>query len=240
MTALVRIKVLVSFACPVLQAGLMATLARHADFHCSEAAASASIPFLPTLPDVIIADHVRGLGWVNAGARAAGTHALPPVLVVTHSDRECDIRAALSGGVQGYLLVDDVPEYLAAAVRAVRPGKRILSPQVASRLADNLALEPLTKKETAVLALVVEGLCNKAIGRRLDITTGTVKSHLRSAFGKLGAESRTQAIAIAHRRGLLQSQPDANHTVPAARSVPPPLFDHRALRPLGEQAGIGR
>jgi len=234
MAALQQMKVLVCFDCPVLQAGMLATLAREADFACIESEASSKLLGTGTGPDVVVADHQRGVAWAHA--RKAGLQR-PPVLIVTHSDRESDIRAALSGGVQGYMLVDDVAQHLAAAVRAVRPDRRILSPQIASRLAQNLALDSLTRKEEAVLVLVVEGLCNKAVGRRLGITTGTVKSHLRSAYGKLGASSRTQAIAIANRRGLLQSPtPGPEHDDGAAPSAQQPPLRPHALPARVEQA----
>jgi len=203
MAAAERIEVWICHDNPVLQAGLMATLARHGDFDCSEADESGlRMPGSGARPDVIVADHERGLRSADAGASVPGG-LRPRVLVVTHSDRECDIRAALAGGVQGYLLLEDAPDHLAAAVRAVRLGGRVLSPRVASRLAENVAEEALTQREQEVLGLVVEGLCNKLVASRLGITVGTVKSHLRSAFGKLGANSRTQAMAIAQRRGLL-------------------------------------
>lgn len=202
MAALERIKVLMCYDNPVLRAGLMAILARHADLDCTEGVAALIVG--PTaMPDVIVADHHGGVGLVNATGKMRSLHASPRMLILSHSARECDIREALSSGVQGYLLVDDAPEHLAAAIRSVRSGGRALSPKVASRLAENVALEPLTQREEAVLVLVVEGLCNKSIASRLGITAGTVKSHLRSAFGKIGAASRTQAVAIANRRGLL-------------------------------------
>jgi DNA-binding NarL/FixJ family response regulator len=199
-----RIKVLVSHDNPVLQAGLAAMLARYTDLDCSVGDGSTTLGSHGWMPDVIVADHCRAIEWVSA-ANGAGACARPRILAVAHSDRECDIRSAISAGVQGYLLVDDAPEHLAAAVRSVQPSGRILSPKVASRLAESVAGEALTQREQAVLRLVIEGLCNKLIANRLGITSGTVKSHLRSAFGKLGVGSRTQAVALAHRRGLLHS-----------------------------------
>jgi DNA-binding NarL/FixJ family response regulator len=236
MTALERIKVLVCYDNPVLLAGLMATLACHGDLDCTASDGATLAYGYGAMPDVIIADHCHGIELARACARLAGPHSRPRVLVVTHSDRECDVRAALSGGAQGYLLIDDVPDLLVSAIRGVRPGGRVLSPKVASRLADNVALEPLTQREEAVLVLVVEGLCNKVIGSRLGITAGTVKSHLRSAFGKLGATSRTQAVAIAHRRGLLQLRTEGGGLsgtpeAPSRRPLPPSIGMAEATDP---------
>lgn len=126
-------------------------------------------------------------------------------------DREWEIRRALEHGVRGYLLVGCALDELAVGVRAVHRGARHLSTEVAARLAESVALEPLTAREEQVLRLVAEGLCNKAIGRKLGIAVGTVKSHLKSAFDKLDVESRTQAVAAVERRGLLRQSTPTNH-----------------------------
>jgi DNA-binding CsgD family transcriptional regulator len=83
--------------------------------------------------------------------------------------------------------------------------------EIRSALAESISLEPLTSREEEVLRLVVEGLCNKAIGRRLGIAVGTVKPHLKSTFDKLRVESRTQAVAVVERWGLLCQPQDAVH-----------------------------
>lgn len=217
MTATGPIKTLVCFDNPVLQAGLMAILGRHGDLDCMAGSGPTPLHNVAAHPDVIVADYACALACAAAVARRARPDMPTQVLIVTQSDRECDIRTALAGGVQGYLLMDEAHEHLAAAVRAVRPGARILSPRAASRLAENVAQDPLTRREEAVLGLVIEGLCNKSIGSRLGITSGTVKSHLRSAFSKLGAESRTQAVAIAHRRGLFELPASAVRAVRAGK-----------------------
>ena len=131
----------------------------------------------------------------------------PRVIVVALSDRECEIRAALARGVHGYLLAGCALDELAAAVRAVGRGERTLSPKAAARLADNLAHDALTPREEDVLRLLAEGLCNKSIAGRLGVETGTIKSHLQSMFAKLRVHTRTQAVTLAERRGLLASEP---------------------------------
>jgi two-component system NarL family response regulator len=181
------------------------------------------------MPDVVVADHRRAIEWVSATNRAAPS-ARPRVLAVAESDRECDIRAAIAAGVQGYLLVDDAPEHLVAAVRTVQPSGRILSPKVASRLAESVAGEALTQREQAVLGLVIDGLCNKLIANQLGITAGTVKSHLRSAFGKLGVGSRTQAVAMAQRRGMLQQGMAALDNDGVAASIKAPVALHEPVQ----------
>jgi DNA-binding NarL/FixJ family response regulator len=220
MTCPEPIRVVVRHQSPVLQAGLMAMLARFDDIACTASEGAIPIYAGATRPDVIITDHCSALQWLDSLGSVFDPRPRPRVLVVAQTDRESDIRAALSAGVQGYLLMDDSADQLVAAVRADRPERRILSPRVASRLAESMAGESLTQRELVVLALVVDGFCNKSIANRLGITSGTVKSHLRSAFGKLGVGSRTQAVAMAQRRGLIQHPGVSGHEAYA------PAFSH--------------
>ncbi len=125
-------------------------------------------------------------------------------------------------GVRGYFLVGCTVDELAAGIRTAHRGAFHLSPQIASRLADSILFEALTAREEQVLRLVVEGHCNKAIGRQLGIAVGTVKSHLKSTFDKLRVESRTQAIVAVERRGLLGHRHDAGRD-PANYPGPQPL-----------------
>jgi two-component system NarL family response regulator len=154
---------------------------------------------------VVVADPAHALAAARADRAASASHAATPAIVlVSGLDREWDLREALLHQVRGYLVAGFAPEQLAEAVRAAHRGARYLCGRAAARLAESYAFEALTEREQEVLALVVEGLCNKAIGRRLDISIGTVKSHLKSVYDKLRVVSRTQASAAAERRGLLQ------------------------------------
>ena len=96
-------------------------------------------------------------------------------------------------------------------------------------------MEPLTEREGQVLSLLTDGLCNKHIATRLDISLGTVKAHLRSAFDKLGVHSRTEAILIAERRGILRNlqRPRARATeTPASFPAPQPHSQIRHPDPV--------
>lgn len=198
-----RLRIEVLHDNPVLRAGLMALLASEPGLECVDGDSSTEQFPQDTRADVIVADFARALERArHASASRLAWQA--PVVAVSDSERECDIRDAIAAGLQGYLLVDDVPRHLVVTVRTVRRDTRILSPKAASRLAGSIATEPLTPRELAVLRHVVEGLCNKAIATQLGITAGTVKSHLRSAFAKLGVASRAHAVALVHRRGLIQ------------------------------------
>src|SRR5260370_39970468 len=95
-------------------------------------------------------------------------------------------------------------EELFECIREVHAGGRFLPPAVAAKLAERLPAEELTPREVEVLRLLAEGKPNKLIGAGLAITEVTVKSHVQSLFRKLNVLSRTEAIAVANRRGLLR------------------------------------
>ena len=208
-----RIRVLVQHCDPVAQAGLSATFSRYADLEVqSPVAETGDTPSLPGTPgrclaDVVVADYSQGVALALQGGRSPDRGNWPKIVIVAGNDRECEIRSALQRGVHGYLLAGCELDELVAGVRAVFRGARHLSSQVAARLAESISVEALTAREEQVLRLVVDGLCNKAIGRRLGIAVGTVKSHLKSTFDKLSVESRTQAVAAVERRGLLRDMP---------------------------------
>ena len=208
-----RIKVLILHRDPVARAGLSATFSAYPDIEVQGMAGQ--LGATPAEPDptgrwqanVVVADYSQGVALAMQGERSPNRGSWPKIVIVAGNDRECEIRSALERGVRGYLLVGCELDELVAGVRAVFRGARHLSPQVAARLAESISVEALTAREEQVLRLVVDGLCNKAIGRRLGIAVGTVKSHLKSTFDKLCVESRTQAVAAVERRGLLRDMP---------------------------------
>jgi DNA-binding NarL/FixJ family response regulator len=204
MSLTLRIRILVLHRDPLAQAGLSVAFNNRSDFEIC----GAHDPALAPAADVVVADYSQGVALAESAQHPRSHSTGPKVVIIAGIDREWEIRGALERGVRGYLLVGCSLEELVEGVRVVHRGERYLSPQVAARLAESISLEPLTSREEEVLRLVVDGLCNKAIGRRLGIAVGTVKSHLKSTFDKLNVDSRTQAIAVVERRGLLQlSQP---------------------------------
>jgi len=233
-----RIRIVVLHGDPVAQAGLSVAFCRCADFEVQSTPEWAHGQPLPGIwrgqscTDVVVADYHLGVALAAEVARQGRVGASPRVVVVAGFDREWEIRSALEQGVRGYILVGSSLDELADGVRAVHRGARHLSSQVAGRLAESLALEPLTAREEEVLELVVQGMCNKAIGRLLGIAVGTVKSHLKSAFDKLNVESRTQAVATVQRRGLLRGSMAAGAAMEsrmaAVRSATRPSIGRRA------------
>jgi DNA-binding NarL/FixJ family response regulator len=192
------IQVLVRHEDTLLQAGLAALLGRFSDL--------AVVPDDDGDVDVVIADYAQGLHRIRqCGERRGG----PRVVVLTRRDSELDIRCALSQGVDGYMIAGGEVERIVDAVRAVHQGLRHLDPVAAHRIAESMFHEPLTGRETEVLQLVATGCANKVIAARLQIGIGTVKTHMRSLLDKLDVASRTEAAAVAHRRGLLRGAPTA-------------------------------
>ncbi len=205
-----RIRVLIVHDSPIARAGLSVTMGQCPDIEIvhlddpPDAGAPGLRRPLGCAPDVVVADYENGVELASEGCWRPGTGAPLKIMIVASADREWEIRTALERGVRGYVLVGCELDELACAVRAVHRGVRHLSAPVAQRLAESLSGEPLTAREHDVLRLLVDGLGNKSIARRLNIAIGTVKSHLKGIFDKLGVDSRTQAICAAERRGLLR------------------------------------
>jgi len=155
-------------------------------------------------PDVTIMDlRMHGLEGVNAiyEIRAADPNAR--IIVLTTFDGDEDIYRGMRAGAKSYLLKDVKREELFECIREVHNGKTFVPPAIAAKLAERLPAEELTPREMEVLQLLAAGKPNKLIGADLAITEVTVKSHVQSMFRKLNVLSRTEAISVANRRGLL-------------------------------------
>lgn len=159
-------------------------------------------------PDVTLMD-VR-MPVLDGVAAIAEIRAIDPdarIVILTTFDADEDLYRAIRAGAKAYLLKDVKREVLFDCIRHVHAGTAFFPPAVAARLLDLTGparRDALTARETQVLHLVADGLSNKAIATRLSITEVTVKSHVQGILRKLGALSRTQAIAVAHRTGLLR------------------------------------
>jgi len=157
-------------------------------------------------PDVVLMDlqmpEVDGVAATRMiMAEGLGTDVL---VLTSYSDSE-RIVAALDAGAVGYLLKDADPEDVLSGIRAVSRGESPIHPRAARQLLGVRAGSPqvqLTARESEVLTLVKQGLANKQIARRLDISERTVKAHLTSAFARIGVTDRTQAALWAQRHGL--------------------------------------
>jgi NarL family two-component system response regulator YdfI len=132
-----------------------------------------------------------------------------PILLLIDAPSSGLVKSALRAGIRGAILSDATPQEMEGAVHAVNAGLVVTTPASLAELlpdsqlfAEDLA-EPLSGRELEVLDLVAEGLSNKLIAHRLNISEHTVKTHVASIFAKLGASSRTEAVSQAIRRGLV-------------------------------------
>ncbi len=125
------------------------------------------------------------------------------ILIITTYDGDEDIFQCLSQGAKGYLLKDAPRTEILSAIRAVSEDRPYTSSTVAAKALQRMAKPSLTQREFSVLQLVAEGRSNKDIARRLSITEGTAKTHVKAILTKLDAISRTEAVAVAHKRGLI-------------------------------------
>ena len=126
------------------------------------------------------------------------------VIVLTTYDTDEDISRALKAGAKAYVLKDIAADALIACIHDVLAGKTYLAPSAAAKLAEGVTRVQLTPRELSTLRLLADGKSNKEIASRLGISERTVKTHLGHLFEKLGATSRTEAVKIATRRGLVR------------------------------------
>jgi DNA-binding NarL/FixJ family response regulator len=126
------------------------------------------------------------------------------VIVLTTYDTDDEISRALKAGAKAYVLKDISADDLVACIRDVLAGKTYIAPAAAAKLAEGVTRVQLTPREMAALKLVADGKANKEIAAALDISERTVKTHLGHLFEKLGATSRTEAVKVATRRGLVR------------------------------------
>jgi len=126
------------------------------------------------------------------------------IIMLTTFEGDVEIQRALQAGARGYMLKSMPPKELVEVIRQVHAGKMRVPPEVAAHLAEHLSDEALTAREIDVLKHVAGGNRNRDIADRLFISEETVKVHIRHIMEKLGASDRTQAIAIAVRRGIIQ------------------------------------
>jgi DNA-binding NarL/FixJ family response regulator len=126
------------------------------------------------------------------------------VIILTNSEGDVEIQSALEAGARAYMLKSMPPKDIIDAIRQVHAGKKRIPPPIAMHLAEHLSDEALTSREIEVLMQIGGGNRNRDIAEKLFISEETVNVHIKHIMEKLGASDRTQAVAIAVRRGIIQ------------------------------------
>lgn len=203
-----KIRILIADDHAVVRAGLTAILSAADDLEVVAEAVDgidAAKQYRKLKPDVLVSDlRMPGMDGVELVADVRAVDPRARVILLTTFDDEESITHGLEAGAAGYLLKDAAATELADAVRKVHQGRKVLSPHAAERLADRMTASELTQREREVLELVAAGNSNKQIAKALTISSGTVKVHVANVLAKLDSQSRSEAVAVAARRGLIR------------------------------------
>ena len=167
-------------------------------------------------PDVVLMDiRMPVLDGLEATRRILAGHDTVKVLILTTFDLDDYVYEALRAGASGFVLKDDPPEQLIAAVRTIAAGEALLSPSVTRKVIAHFArrqprrppstLDSLTAREMDVFRLIASGLSNAEIGRKLFISDTTVNTHVTRLLQKIGVRDRAHAIVLAYRTGLFDT-----------------------------------
>ena len=193
---------------PLLREGLALVIGSQQDMTMVAQAATGAEAvrmFRQHLPDVTLMDlRLPDMSGVDALLAIRAESPEARVIMLTTFEGDANIRRALEAGARGYLLKSTPPADLVETIRQVHAGRKGIPPNVAAHIAEHLGEESLTVRELEVLRLVAGGNRNRDIAERLSISEETVKVHVKHVMEKLGASDRTQAVAIALRRGMIQ------------------------------------
>ena len=203
-----RIRILIADDHSVVREGLVSLVKRKSDMVVVAEASNgreAVQLWKEHRPGVTLLDlRMPELGGVGAIKEIRELDENAHIVVLTTYDGDEDIYRAIKAGAKAYLLKDTARDALVETVRRVHAGETYLPPQLAAKLAERVSGEALSPREIDVLQRMAGGKSNKEIGAELFISEGTVKTHIKSIFNKLDVVSRTEAVATANRRGLIQ------------------------------------
>jgi DNA-binding NarL/FixJ family response regulator len=169
-------------------------------------------------PAVVLMDiRMPELDGLEATRRILAARGPARILILTTFGLDEYVYEALCAGASGFVLKDDPPEQLIAAVRTVAAGNALLSPAITKHVISQFTriprtvlpkeLSELTERETEILRLIAAGLSYAEIGRKLYIGETTVKTHVTHILAKLGLRDRVQAVVLAYRTGLFGQAP---------------------------------
>ncbi|WP_198670280.1 response regulator transcription factor [Dyella sp. C9] len=193
---------------PLLRDGVAFALSGEADMRIVAHAAdgrSAIEAFRTHRPEVTLMDlQLPDMSGVDAMRAIRSEFAEARILILTTYRGDAQVSHALRHGASGFLLKASLRKELRDAIRAVRAGRRVIDPDVASDLAVHVGGDTLSERELQVLRTVARGYANKQIASELGVSEDTVKSHMKSILSKLDAQDRTHAVVTAIKRGIIQ------------------------------------
>jgi two-component system, NarL family, response regulator len=203
------IRVLLADDHPIVRAGLASILRSDKDVTVvAEATNGEDACKLYDLhdPDIVILDlrMPKKDGLQVIAELTASRRPKPRIIVMTTYETEEDIRCALDAGAKGYLLKGTSSEQILDTVRKIAQGEALLPEKIASIVTGSLARPELSGRQLQVLRLLAAGKSNKEIATSLLVTEHTVKAHVKSILAKFDAMGRTEAIAIAMKRGIIR------------------------------------
>ena len=207
MTNAARIRILSVEDHPLLREGIAAILNTQPDMLLEASAQNgkeAIEKFRELRPDVTLMDlRLPDLSGIETMIAIRNEFPSARIIILTTSAGDVEIQRALKAGAQAYLLKSMPPKDMLATIRQVHGGKKCVPPEIAAGLAEHISDESLSDRETQVLRFAAEGNRNQDIAQKLFIAVETVKVHMKHIMGKLDANDRTQAVAIAVRRGII-------------------------------------
>jgi len=193
---------------PLLREGIAAIINSQPDMSLVGGAVNGSQAlqfFREQRPDVTLMDlRLPDMSGIDAMIAIRSEFVEARIIMLTTFEGDVEVQRALAAGARGYMLKSMPPKDLVQAIRDVHAGKKRVPPEVAAHLAEHISDENLTSREIDVLRHIAGGNRNRDIGERLFISEETVKVHIKHIMEKLGASDRTQAVAIAVRRGIIQ------------------------------------
>ncbi len=201
------IRILIADDHPVVREGLVTMLGLEADLEVVGQARDgeeACRLYEELRPDILILDlRMPKKDGLEVVAELMARRPRPRIIVLTNSPKAEDLRRALSAGAKSYLLKGAEAPEVWETIREVYAGRSSLPREVAAQLADSMAQPELSQRELQVLKQMALGKSNKEIGQVLYISEHTVKNHIKAILEKLDAVGRTEAVALAAQRGLV-------------------------------------
>lgn len=208
MTQIYKIRVLSVDDHPLMHEGIAALVNNQPDMALVAEASNgrrALEKYRESQPDVTLMDlRLPDMNGIQAMCAILEEYPSARVVILSMFEGDVEIQRALKAGARAYLLKTTPPKEIAETIRRVHAGKKYIPPEIAAHLAEHYSTEDLTARETEVLRHVAGGNRNRDIAERLFISEETVKVHIKHIMDKLDASDRTQAVAIAIQRGIIQ------------------------------------